>query len=197
MKRVQRIGTSIGLFTTLLLAACADGSDVGANGSAGASSPKADTAIVAEAASHAAATIAPKNPLCGKASFAEVSAVVGGHFDKLDVIDEPDLDYVECIYLDSRDLYAGLTIRFVSTAKLVATKSKWQTAAAYFEEWARGGVSVADVGERATWTDLPAELLVLARDQALQFSASKSDLSDPAVRAKFETLARAVAARIP
>ncbi len=197
MKRVQRIGASIGLCTTLLLGACADGTGADSNGTGGAAPPKTATASVAEAASHSPTTIAPKNPLCGKASFAEVSAVVGGHFDKVDVIDEPDLDYVECNFLDSRDLYAGLTIHFVSTAKLVATKSKWQTAAAYFDEWSRGGDPVSGLGERATWTELPAGLLVLASDQALQFSASKSDLSDPSVRARFETLARAVVSRIP
>ncbi|MEO7936262.1 MAG: hypothetical protein ABIR27_08385, partial [Dokdonella sp.] len=103
---------------------------------------------------------------------------------------------VECNFLDSRDLYAGLTIHFVSTAKLVATKSKWQTAAAYFNEWSRGGDVVSGLGERAAWTELPAGLLVLAGDQALQFSASKSDLSDPSVRARFETLAQTVVARI-
>ena len=138
----------------------------------------------------------PSDPVCGKATYAEVSRVAGGNFDKVDVIDKPDLDYVECVFLDSRDLYAGLTIRFVSTAKLVATSSKWQSAAAYFKEWSRGGKNVADVGERAAWIELPAGLIVLAGDQALQLSASKSDLSAPAVRAKFETLARAVVARI-
>ncbi len=128
--------------------------------------------------------------------FDEVSAVVGGNFDKVDVIDEPDLDYVECNFLDSRDLYAGFAIRFISTSKLVATKSKWQTAAAYFDEWSRGGDRVSGLGARAAWTELPAGLLVLAGDQALQFSASKSDLSDPSVRARFETLAQTVVARI-
>ncbi|MEO6343588.1 MAG: hypothetical protein ABIO49_10600 [Dokdonella sp.] len=186
----SRVATRIvGLVLVIALAAC--GSHVNAD-------PVNATAGESKAGTERGPTSAsgPSDPLCGKATYAEVSRVAGGNFDKVDVIDKPDLDYVECVFLDSRDLYAGLTIRFVSTAKLVATSSKWQTAAAYFKEWSRGGKSVADVGERAAWIELPAGLLVLAGDQALQLSASKSDLTDPAVRAKFETLARAVVARI-
>ena len=44
---------------------------------------------------------------------------------------------------------------------------------------------------------MPAGLRVLASDHALPFSGSKSVLSDPAGRARLETLARAIAARVP
>lgn len=179
----------------LALVACGERPGVDPVG-ASTSGPQAQASTAAQAAATAETASAPANPLCAMATFAEVSAATGSHFDKVDVIDQPDLHYLDCVFLDSRDLYAGLTIRFVSTTKLVATSSNWQTAAAYFEEWSRGGDSVAGIGERAVWTDLPAGLLVLDGDQALQFSAAKSDLSDPAVRAKFEALAQAVVARM-
>lgn len=190
------------LATGALLALVACGNQTGTDpAEAPVSVPAADAAMVTQAAegaaAAAAAAAAPTNPLCAKATFAEVSAAAGGNFDKVDVIDEAELDYLDCVYLDSKDLYAGLTIRFVSNGKLVATSSKWPTAAAYFDEWGRSGSPVADVGKRAAWIDLPSGLLVQKGDHAMHFSASTSDLSDPAVRARFETLARAVVARLP
>ncbi len=186
----------VGLVVVIALAACGKQASTDSVNAA-ANKPKAATERVAGVPGVAVSATASSDPLCGKATYADVSAVTGASFDKVDVIDKPDLDYVECVFLDSRDISAGLTVRFVPTAKLVATASKWKTAASYFQEWSRGGNSVEGVGERAAWIELPAGLLVLAGDQALQFSASKSDLSDPAVRARFETLARAVVARIP
>lgn len=176
----------------LVLVACGEQSGVDSFGALASAAPSDATAAVS---THTAS--AATNPLCAMTPFAEISTVAGGHFDKIDVIDEPDLHYLECVYLDSSDLYAGLTIRFVSTDKLVGTSSKWQTAAAYFDEWGRGGASVTKLGERAAWIDLPAGLLVLQGDHALHFSASRLDPSDPPVRARIEMLARAVVARLP
>ena len=78
-----------------------------------------------------------------------------------------------------------------------AAASSWKTAAAYFEEFGRGGKPVTGLGERAAWIDLPKGLLVQKGDQTLHFQASKSDLSDAGVRTKFEALAQAVVARLP
>lgn len=195
-----RSGFARSLFASgllLVLASCGKQAGVDPAGST-ASAPRADTSMKAVAAVEAVTPAAVvTNPLCEKTSFAEASVAAGRTFNKVDVIDEPDLDYLECVYLDSRDIYAGLTIRFVSTGKLVASSSKWQTAAAYFEEWSRNGKTVAGLGEGAAWTDMPAGLLLKKGDYALFFSASKSDLSDPATRARFEALAKTVVARLP
>lgn len=193
---VQRIKHIVAIALLIVLAACGKEPSAG-SADMTAAPPQADAAMVAEAVANAASASAATNPLCEKATYAEVSAVTGANFDKIDVIEGPDMDYLDCVFLDSKDLFAGLVIRFVSNEKLVATSSKWQTASAYFEEWSRGGDSVAGIGENAAWTSLPAGLMVLNGDQVLQFSASKSDTSDPAVRAKFETLARMVIARLP
>lgn len=161
--------------------------------------PGADVAVPAAIAS-AVPTASPAptvaNAMCAKATFEEVSAAAGASLDKVDVIDEPGLHYLDCVYLASADPYAGLTIRFVSDERLEATASQWATAAAYFDEWSGTGTAVAGVGDRAAWIPLPAGLLVLVGDQAVQVSASKVDLSDPAVRARIETLARAVVERL-
>lgn len=193
-RSVRSIKHVVAVMVVIALAAC--GKEPAGSGDVAAAQPQADTAMVAESVAAAAAS-AETHPLCDKATYAEVSAVTGGNFDKLNVIDVADLHYLECVFLDSRDLYAGLTIRFMPTAKLVATSSQWPTAAAYFKEWSRGGEPVSDLGERAVWTELPEGLLVLAGDQAVEFSGSKVDLSDPTVRVKFETLARQVVARLP
>ena len=197
--KIQLISIYPGFLKTLLaggllLALVACGERTGAD-SVGASGAPAEVSMTAETSDKAASPAA--NPLCGMATFAEVSATTGGNFDKVDIIDVPDLHYLDCVFLDSKDLYAGLTIRFVSTGKLVATSSPWKTAAAYFEEFGRGGKPVTGLGERAAWIDLPNGLLVLKGDQALHFEASKSDLSDAGVRTKFEALAQAVVARLP
>lgn len=185
--------------SALLLSLAACGKQAGVDSTdASAAPPEADAAMVADAAMQAVApALAVTNPLCEKASYPEVAVVTGGSFDKVDVIDEPGVDSVECVFLDSKDLYAGLTIRFVATEKLVATASKWQTAAAYFNEWSRGGKAVPGLGESAVWADMPAGLLVQKGDHVLHFSASKVDMSDPAVRARFEALAQLVVARLP
>lgn len=193
---VQRIKHIVAIALLIVLAACGKEPSAG-SADMTAAPPQADAAMVAEAVANAASASAATNPLCEKATYAEVSAVTGANFDKIDVIEGPDMDYLDCVFLDSKDLFAGLVIRFVSNEKLVATSSKWQNASAYFEEWSRGGDSVAGIGESAAWTSLPSGLMVLNGDQVLQFSASKSDTSDPAVRAKFETLARMVIARLP
>ena len=52
-------------------------------------------------------------------------------------------------------------------------------------------------GMGAVWIALPSGLLVLKGDQLLHFSASKTDLSDAAVRTRFKALAQAVIARLP
>lgn len=161
--------------------------------------PSADVAVpvaIAGAAPTAGTAPTVANAMCAKATFEEVSAAAGAGVDKVDVIDEPGLHYLDCVYLASSDSYAGLTIRFVSDERLAATASQWSTAAAYFDEWSRTGAAVAGVGDRAAWMELPAGLLVLVGDQVVQFSASKVDLADPAVRARIERLARALVERL-
>jgi hypothetical protein len=56
---------------------------------------------------------------------------------------------------------------------------------------------VDGLGDSAMWVDLPASLLVRRGDYVLRFSADRADLSDAAVRARFETLARQVLTRLP
>lgn len=180
----------------VVLVACGGESD--ANSVDVAAVPNADSSMSTSMTGAAAdGAISASAAMCAKATFAEVSAAAGGNFDKVDVIDEKGLNSVDCVYLDSKDLYNGFTISFVSNAKLVASASKWQTAAAYFDEWSRGGTPVANLGERAAWIDLPAGLLVLSGDQALHFSGGRLDPSDSAVRARIETLAHQVFTRMP
>jgi hypothetical protein len=159
--------------------------------------PSADAAMVVAAAVGAAAAAAAHHPLCDAATFDEVQAVIGGHIAKLDVVDDAMQSSVDCIYLDPQDYFNGLTIRFVSTERLIATASKWRTAGEYYAEWGRGGEPVTALGDGAAWVDLTSGLLVYHRNHALHFSASKADLADAAVRARFEALARRVVARLP
>lgn len=140
---------------------------------------------------------AATNPLCNLATLPDVQAVVGGKISKIDVIDEATLDNLSCVYLDQQDYNNGLTIQFISTDRLVKTDSQWKTAAAYFAEWTRTSEPVAGVGEGAAWVELTNGLYVLKGDTVLQLSASSADTKDPAVRAKFETLAKQVVSRLP
>ena len=138
----------------------------------------------------------PSNPLCALATLPEVQAVVGGTISKIDVIDEATLPNLSCVYLDQKDYNNGLTIQFISTGRLVKTGSQWNTAAAYFAEWMRTGEPVAGLGEGAAWVELTNGLYVLKGDTVMQFSASSANTKDAAVRAKFETLAKQVLARM-
>ena len=56
---------------------------------------------------------------------------------------------------------------------------------------------VEDLGDAATWSTIPAGLFVLKSHQVLHLSTGKSDVADPAVRMKFELLARQVVTRLP
>lgn len=138
----------------------------------------------------------PSNPLCALATLPEVQAVVGGTISKIDVIDEATLTNLSCVYLDQKDYNNGLTIQFITTDRLVKTDSQWKTAAAYFAEWTRKGEPVAGLGEGAAWVELTNGLYVLKGDTVMQFSASSANTKDAAVRAKFETLAKQVLARM-
>lgn len=140
---------------------------------------------------------APTNPLCDLATLTEVQAVAGGNISKVDVLDVEDLTDLSCIYLDQQDFNNGLTIKFVTTDKLVELDSQWKTAAAYFAEWTNKGEPVAGLGEGAAWVELTSALYMLKGDTVMQFSASSTDIKDAAVRAKFETLAQQVASRLP
>lgn len=193
-KRCRLAPAMLALSMTIALAAC--GKNPGADSSASEVAPQADESILAQAAGSDIAIQPAENALCATATFAEVSAAAGGAFDKVDVIDEEGLHYVDCIYLDSKDLYNGLSMRIVSNAKLVASGGSWPSATAYFDEWGRTGTPVANLGERAAWIELPAGLLVLKDDQALHFSGDKLDPADAAVRARIETLAQQVVARV-
>lgn len=141
------------------------------------------------------ASAAVSNPLCAVATQAEVQAVIGGAITKIDVIDEADLPYVDCIYLDSQDVFNSLSIGYVTTEKLGKTNSQWPTAAAYFAEWTRNEQAVAGLGAGAAWEDTT--LWVLKGDTVIKVSADKAATADAAVRAKFETLAGQVLARLP
>jgi len=159
--------------------------------------PDADPALAVQATINANAASVATHPLCNLLSFAEVSAVAGGTFNKLDVIDADDMHSVDCVYLDMSDLYNGVTIRFVTTEKLVTTASKWRSASAYFEEWGQGGSAVDGIGARAVWANLLGGLLVLQGDHAIQLNAAKLDPADPAARMALESLAQKVVARLP
>lgn len=136
------------------------------------------------------------NPLCEKATFAEVQAVVGGSISKLDVIDEPDMSNLSCVYLDTQDLYNGLTIQFITDERLKASKSRWSTAKAYFEEWTGGGDGVSGVGEGAAWSSLTNSLYALRGSTVIQLSSGKADIADAAVRARFEALAAQILGKL-
>jgi len=166
----------------------------GSNHDASAQATPADVAAAVVAA--AAASVAT-HPLCALVEFDEVSAVVGGHIARIDVIDDESLHSVDCVFLDPQDIYNGLSIKFVSTERLIKTSSRWPSALAYFEEWSRSGTAVAGLGDGAAWVDLPGGLLVHRRDHVLHLSADKADVSNAEVRARFETLARKVLSRLP
>ena len=162
-----------------------------------ASAPQATASDVGAAVAAAAEASVATHPLCETANFEEVDAVVGGRHTKMDVIDEETLHTLDCIFLDPQDIYNGFSIRFVTNERLSKAGSNWSSAKAYFEEWSRGGAVVADLGEGAAWVDLLRGLLVLRGDHAVLFSADKADLTNADVRARFETLARQVVARLP
>lgn len=174
---------------TALLSAC--GNDENA------AEPRADAGDVAQAVSDAAQASVDSHPLCNIATFAQVTAVIGGNVNKLDVIQDEAAPSVDCVYLDTADLYAGLSLRFFTDASFARTNSAWPTAAAYFAEWGRSGTPVVNLGHAAAWVELPAGLLVQSGDTALHVSASKLDLADAAVRTRMETLARDVIAKLP
>jgi len=166
----------------------------GSNSDASAQATPADVGAAVVAAAEASVAT---HPLCDTASFDEVSAVVGGHIDKRDVIDEATLHGLDCIYFDSHDLYNGFALKFVTSERLQKTDSSWPSANAYFKEWSRGGTAVADLGDAAMWVELPAGLLVLRGETVLHLSADKADLTNADVRVRFETLARQVVSRLP
>ncbi|MBK7043669.1 MAG: hypothetical protein IPH50_08225 [Rhodanobacteraceae bacterium] len=180
-----------------LLCALAVTALVACGGSNNDASVQATPADVADAVAAAAEASIATHPLCALVEFDEVSAVVGGHIAKLDVIDDESLHSVDCVFLDPQDIYNGLSIKFVSTERLVKTASRWSSASAYFEEWGRGGTVVAGLGDGAAWVELPGGLLVHRGDHVLHLSADKADVSNADVRARFETLARQVLSRLP
>ena len=159
--------------------------------------PEATVADVATAVAATADASSATHPLCSLAQYAEIQAVVGGNISKVDVIDDPMAQSVDCVYLDPSDIYNGLSLRFTTTERLTKSGSQWANAAAYVAEWGRTGTPVPDLGDSAAWIDMPAGLLLQRGDYALHLSASRADLSQPDVRAKFETLARLVVARLP
>jgi|GEM_PF-3210655 len=177
----------------LALAACGPKTDT----SSTATPTTADAALAEEAVSNAADASAVTHPLCDAANFADVQAVIGGAIGKLDVIDASTLSSLSCVYLDTKDITNALVIEFITTERLATTGGQWANAAAYFAEWGRGGTPVAGLGDAAVWADLPSGLLVHKGNYALHFSSDKSDLTDAAVRAKFEGLAQKVLARLP
>lgn len=146
-------------------------------------------------AAAAAATQAPAHPLCDLATLAEVQAVIGGRVQQRDVIDEPSLPTVDCVFLDADDLYNALTLRIVTTERLQGANSQWPSAQAYFDEWSRNGQAVAGLGEGAAWIELPAGLLVRSGAHAYHLSTGKLDMADLQVRSRLEELARRVVTR--
>ena len=159
--------------------------------------PEASASDVATAIASAADAATKTHPLCSLATYDEIRAVVGGHISKVDVIDDPMSQSVDCVYLDPSDLYNGLSLRFTTTERLTQSGSQWSNAAAYVAEWGRTGTQVEGLGDAAAWIELPAGLLLQRGDYALHLSASRADLTQADVRAKFETLARQVIARLP
>ena len=162
-----------------------------------AAEPEATVADVASAVAAAADASSATHPLCSLAQYPEIQAVVGGNISKVDVIDVPMSQSVDCVYLDPSDLYNGLSLRFTTTERLTQAGGQWANAAAYVAEWGRTGTPVPDLGDSAAWIDMPAGLLLQRGDYALHLSASRADLTQAEVRAKFETLARQVIARLP
>lgn len=169
---------------------------LGGCGGADNAAPQASTGDVAQAVSDAAESSVDTNPLCDLATFAQVTAVIGGNVNKLDVIQDASMPSVDCVYLDTADLYAGLTLRFFTSEALTRANSQWPTAAAYFAEWGRSGTPVAGLGDAAAWVEMPPGLLVQSGNTALHVSASKLDLADAGVRTRVETLARDVVAKL-
>jgi hypothetical protein len=184
-------------YRSLLLSALIVTTVVACGGSNPDASVQATPADVGAAVVAAAEASVATHPLCDLVAFDEVSAVVGGHIAKLDVIDDESLHSVDCIFLDPQDFYNGLSIKFVTSERLVKTASRWSSAQAYFEEWGRGGNAVAELGDGAAWIDLPGGLLVHRGDYVLHLGADKADVSNAEVRARFETLARQVLSRLP
>lgn len=162
-----------------------------------AAAPDATVADVVTAVAAAAEASSATHPLCALAQYAEIQAVVGGNISKVDVIDVPLSQSVDCVYLDPSDLYNGMTLRFTTTERLTQAGGQWANAAEYVAEWGRTGTPVPGLGDAAAWIDMPAGLLLQRGDYALHLSASRADLAQLDVRTKFETLARQVIARLP
>ena len=145
------------------------------------------------------ASVAPApaqaHPLCDLASLAEVQAVIGGRVEKRDVMDDAGMPIVDCLFLDADDVFNGLSLRILTTARLQANDSPWANAKAYFDEWSRNGEPVAGIGDGAAWIDMPASLMVWSGDRAFHLSGGKLDLADLQVRARLEELARRIASR--
>jgi hypothetical protein len=182
----------IAMMTALvLLAGCEDAADPQP------AAPDATVADVASAVAAAADASSATHPLCALAQYEEIQAVVGGNISKVDVIDDPMAQSLDCVYLDPSDPYNGLSLRFTTTERLTRTGSQWADAGAYVAEWGRTGMPVRGLGDTAAWIELPPGLLVQRGDYALHLSASRADLSQSDVRAKFETLAQQVIARAP
>lgn len=184
-------------YRRLLLVALSITTLVACNGSDGDAKVQAAPEDVGAAMVAAAEASVATHPLCALAQFDEVRAVVGGHIAKLDVIDEESLHSVDCVFLDSQDLYNGLSIKFITSERLIKTASRWSSAKAYFEEWSRGGAAVSELGDAAAWVDLPGGLLALQGEHVLHLSSSKADITKAEIRTRFEILARQVLSRLP
>lgn len=180
----------------MTLAACGPKSTDAAE----ATEPQADAGMVVESVAGAAEASAAAHPLCELVTFADIQAAGGGNVSQLDVLNAADSDNIQCIYIDQGNyLGAGMSLHFVTSEKLAATAaSRWTTAAEYFEEWTRTGTAVAGIGEGAAWVDLAGSALyALKGNTVLQISGTGLDASDASVRAKIETLAQQVIARMP
>lgn len=133
--------------------------------------------------------------LCDLATLDEVQAVTGGTIQNVIVGNLDNLQYSDCTYMDPQDFSKSLRMVFTTSEKMAKTGSPLQNAAAYFAENTKNGEPVAGLGEQAAWVEGAGYgLYVLKGDTVIEFGAPSRD---PAVRAKFETLAHQVVSRLP
>ena len=149
----------------------------------------------AQPSSTAQESAATTTSLCDLATLAEVQAVTGGTIPNVMVGNLDNLQYSDCTYMDPQDFSKSLRIVFTTSEKMAKTGSPLQNAAAYFAENTKSSEPVAGLGDKAAWVEGSGyALYVLKGDTVIEFGAPSRD---PAVRAKFETLAQQIVSRLP
>ncbi len=136
--------------------------------------------------------------MCASITSADVAEVIGGKPDAGEVSYDSPTTGIGCVFVDESNYYNGLSLDFHTSADLLAEGGRWTTAAAYFEEFTRGGQKVTGLGDAAAWVDtMYIALFALRGETVVRITADKKTIADPTARARYETLMGKVIARLP